>query len=261
MSFRTRAVIGGLPRSGSTLLRFVLDRSPEIVAGPETSFFTRPLWQQQDRIDRVAPRLAKVLELDETEIRRAVLESTDPFEAFDRLMLAYVRNAGVSKGGWAEKTPTNCFSYHRLAAENDSALFISTVRHGLDVVTSKIEGHPKRAGYWCSVQYYVDSMVAIYSFDDPRHLVVRYEDMVEHPRRVSTEIFGFLGEEFDPAYLDDWNAPSFTRDLTKVNQPKLIEPIQSSWIGRWQEPQHQERVREFEAHPQARRWLERSGYG
>ena len=49
-----RIIIGGLPRSGSTLLRFMLDRAPSILAGPETNFFRMPLWHCQAKIDDVS---------------------------------------------------------------------------------------------------------------------------------------------------------------------------------------------------------------
>ena len=60
--------------------------------------------------------------------------------------------------------------------------------------------------------------------------------------------------------ISEFGRETKSRDLNKVTQPKRREPLQASWIGRWNTPAHAERVREFMAHPEAVAWLERSGY-
>ncbi|MDA1088461.1 MAG: sulfotransferase [Verrucomicrobia bacterium] len=259
--FNRRIIIGGLPRSGSTLFRFMLDSSSTILSGPETGFFQEPLSQLQARADRVAGRVAEKLELPEPVINEAIHSSQSLFQAFDAIMSAYAQSIGVNKTAWAEKTPRNCFAYPFLAAENPETNFISTIRHGLDVVTSIVDSSERKAGeYWVSIQRYRDCMRAIYSFKHPRHLIIRYEDLVAEPEQTLRRMMSFVDLPYEPAMIRDFNHPTSSRDLTKVTQPKLREPIQTSWIDRWNTPEHAARMKEFMADADAVMWLKHSGY-
>lgn len=253
-------IIGGLPRSGSTLLRFLLDSSETVLAGPETNFFRFPLWQTLDRLEKISARLSNKLDLDQSRVKRAFLKSSSSVEAFIQLMHLYAALNGSKKTVYAEKSPYNCHSYHRLANEVDDVYFISTVRNGLDVVTSKIEDHPKRSGYWCSVQRYIDDCNAIFSFSHKRHMIWEYEASVTQPIEQAERLFEFIQEPFSDKYFLEMMQPSKTRDPSKVNQPKLKQVISDQWVNRWQAPEHKEKVREFCANERALYWLERSGY-
>jgi hypothetical protein len=261
MSFTRRIIIGGPPRTGSTLLRFLLDASPAIISGPETSFFLQPLSHHQGKLDATGARLARVLELAREPIADCLQRARDSMEAFDGIMELYCRAARVRKDAWAEKTPRNCFCYHRLESERPDALFVSIVRHGLDIVTSRIDDHPvKGDGYWCSIQRYVDSMRAVYAFNSPRHHIVRYEDLVARPAETVRGLFAFLDLPFDEGILGTFNQETFSRDLSKVHQPRLRLPIQTTWVDRWRQPEHAEVVAAFRARDDAMEWLARSGY-
>ncbi|AQT69603.1 Sulfotransferase domain protein [Anaerohalosphaera lusitana] len=261
MPYEKRIIIGGLPRSGSTLLRFMLDAASTIISGPETAFFTQPLFQQQATIARLAQRLADKLNICPERLTEAVITAPTSCQAYDSISDLMGENAGISKPCWAEKSPRNCFSYHRLHAENPNFYFISTIRHGLDVVTSVVKNHPNNANqYWCPIQRYVDTMLAIYSFKSPRHLIVKYEDMVTSPQKTMNQIFAFLGLKYEDHIIQSFRQPASTRDLTKVHQPKLKQEISSDWINRWKALQHSERVNEFMQHSKAVYWLEHSGY-
>jgi len=177
-------------------------------------------------------------------------------------MEIYSQRFGSHKPVWGEKTPRNCFSYARLAAENPKAYFISTVRHGLDVITSKLDENPGKSSheYHCSVQRYIDSMLCIYSFTNPRHFFVKYEDLVTKTSETLAALFNFLGLPFDPMIINDLNRETISKDLKKVCQPKLNEPVQATWINRWRRPEHKKRIAEFMDRPDAVRWLQHSGY-
>lgn len=259
--FDTRVIVGGLPRSGSTLLRFMLDRSDELIAGPETGFFLEPLSHQQARVTRKAARIAAKLDLDADVVAAHIIDGTSTVDAFDRIMRDYAAVVGRQSRGWAEKTPRNCFSYGWLAAENpEDAVFISTVRDGLDVVTSIDDRQGPDGDYYCSVQRYCDAMAAVYGFDSDRHRIVFYEDLVADPAATMRALFEWLGVVYTPSVVMGATEPSATRDLSKVNQPKLAESIQDRWVGRWDDARHADRVNEFFAHPAAARWRQRAGY-
>lgn len=246
MAYSHRVIVGGLPRSGSTLLRFLLGSLPGVISCPETAFFTRPLSQIQPRADKVASRIAAKLDLDEAPVRACIENGTSAIQAFDALMDLYGRQVGEKPSGWIEKTPWNCLSYPWLAKQPEDLRFVSTVRDGRDVVTSTLK---EEKGYHCTVQRFVDVSEMIMGFDDPRHLIVKYEDLVRKPDEVLETICAHTGIGFDGAALGRWRDPHPTKSLEKVTQPKLAGDISTEWIGSWQAPEHKTRIEEFEAHP------------
>ncbi|HWB20081.1 MAG TPA: sulfotransferase [Phycisphaerales bacterium] len=257
MRFEKRIIIGGLPRAGTTLFRYMLDASNQVISGPETAFFLQTLSTHQNRVERSAQRINRALEIGEEAIREAILDSRTSFEAFDMMMSAYCRAHGVKKTMWAEKTPFNCASYNWLAMEHADAHFISLVRDGRDVLTSKIDD---REDYHVSIQRYVESMQFVYGFKHDHHMIVRYEDMVADSAGMMMRVCDFLGIAFDAGMLERYRHEAPTRDATKVHQPKVQQPVSSAWIGRWAKPEHTERMRAIAADERVTQWLVRSGY-
>ncbi|SFH81380.1 Sulfotransferase family protein [Tindallia magadiensis] len=261
MVFKKRIIIGGLPRSGSTLLRFLLDSSKDIIAGPETRFFLEPLYRHhllEEKNSSTSQTLLNKLGIDKDKSIDIMHAAKHSIGAFDEIMREYAKAARVTKAAWAEKTPANCFHYHRLAAEDNNLYFISTVRNGLDVITSKRDEESK--DYWCSVQRYNDTMRSIYSCTHNRHFILRYEQLVEFPEATLRSLFDFLGLFFEDKILEEYNKESMTRDLTKVNQPKLVNPIEKTWVNRYKDEKHKERVEEFLDNEEAVHWHTYSGY-
>lgn len=261
--FVRKIIVGGLPRSGSTLLRFILDSSDEIISGPETAFFTNPLSDILIKLDKIAYNLSQKLDMNKDEIVKCILNSSSLFNAFDCLMYKYMTMLSMHKNSWAEKTPRNCYHYHRIFSEssNNNVFFISMVRNGLDVVTSVVDKKNSSNGkYWVSIQRYVDTMKAIYSFENTRHIIFRYEDLCMAPEQTIKDLLLFLNVNFDKKMIYDFNKFSATRDLSKVNQPKIACPIQSTWINRWRDPVHSDIVSEFLRNEEAVYYLEKSGY-
>lgn len=255
--FSTRIIIGGMPRAGTTLFRCVLDASEHIICGPETTFFLRPLSIQQQQTKRIARRIDRALEIGEDVIAQAITDARTSFEAFDTIMARYAEHAGVTKSGWAEKSPWNCSAYNWLALENPDAFFISLIRDGRDVVTSIVN---ERKGYHVPIQRYVEVMRMVHTFEHPRHLIVRYEDMVKDPKACFRDVFSSCGLPFDNAVLEQYRESTTTRDPAKVNQPRMREPINADVVARWKRPEHAARIAAFMADKRAVNWLEHSGY-
>jgi hypothetical protein len=138
---------------------------------------------------------------------------------------------------------------------------VSTVRDGLDVVTSTVPDHPKKYNeYWCSIQRYVDSMSAIYGFPSERHRIVFYEDLVRDPAGQMEDLTSWLGVPYDPAIITSFLHQAPTRNADASHQSKLSGPIDSRQIGRWRDPRHQHRVADFLNSQEAVHWREIAGY-
>ncbi len=255
--FSKRIVIGGLPRSGSTLFRYILDASSSIVSGPETGFFRRPLPQQKKSITSVARRINQALSIGENIIGEIVLTSSTSLEAYDRMMREYCLNNELEKNTWAEKTPRNCFSYNWIYAENSDVFFFSMVRDGRDVVTSILSGMTE---YHCSIERYIETLEAVYSFHSDNHMILHYEDLVLNPEEEMRKVFTFLSVPFNPEVLQRYRVASATRDPSRVRQENVSKDISSQFVGRWKHPRHKSRINEFLANATAKYWLEKSGY-
>jgi hypothetical protein len=253
--FEKRIIIGGMPRSGTTLFRYIIDASPTIIAGPETGFFLRPFALQQAQAKRVASRVDRSLELGADVIVEMIRSSTSSIEAFDRMMAAYRTRAGVRKSAWAEKTPWNCAAYHWMRIEDPDLYIVSLIRDPRDVVTSVLDDE-----YHVSVQRSLETLRLVLAFEDRRHLIVRYEDMVSDPAQCFREVFRFLDLPFAAQTLEQYRQSSVTRDPSKVRQPKVQEAISTEWIGRWPAPEYAARIEAFMRHPLAPDTLERAGY-
>ena len=258
VEWKKRIIIGGLPRSGSTLLRWHLDAAKEIVSPPETTFFQFLLCTNQERIGGRCRRINKALQLGESEISNIILSSQTSVEAFDRLMVKWAEKRGVKASIWAEKTPWNCLSYQWLSNENQEIWFISTIRDGRDVVTS--EHWKKNRQYHCEIQRYIDVMSIIYSFSHENHIIVSYEDLVEDIEGTMKKIFQHIGISWCKNMIQDAQKEDEFRSALSDRQPMLTKQPDSSRIGRWREDDNEQRITEFLGNSRAVEWLKRSGY-
>ncbi|MDP9121738.1 MAG: sulfotransferase, partial [Acidobacteriota bacterium] len=195
-------------RSGSTLLRIILDTHPDIYSPPELNLgqlardlFTSIAWLEGTK------------ELPPEE-NRVVVERTGTI--LGELLDTYARRKG--KAIWCEKSPGNLPFCDLLAQVFPDARFLCLYRHAKDVVQSCIEtfryGFP--AGFReylrqspgdhveALVKYWID--MTAFELDLERRLPertfrLRYEELVADPAGTLAPLFRFLGLAWDPALL------------------------------------------------------------
>lgn len=198
-------VIGGPPRSGTTLLRRTLDRHPAICCGPETSIFL-------PGAIRVEP-VAAGFKLPPDELRQLLADSPCQGAFIDAFAARYRQVRGRAR--WAEKTPLNVRSIAWILDRFPEARFLHVIRDGRDVVCS-MRQHPDRQwaeGGWVKIhrplpleryaeRWVRDTEAGIAHRGDPRYLEVRYEDLVGEPEVLLRRLLGDLGEAFDPVVLE-----------------------------------------------------------
>lgn len=122
--FLRKVVMGGMPRSGSSLLRNLLNGHPRIAAPPETAIFTRNWPETQRKGSKVGERLKARLGIPEATVTDCLQTAGNEVEFFDLVIgkwLAQTERQGVDT--WVEKTPRNCLRYHELAEEFPDLLF------------------------------------------------------------------------------------------------------------------------------------------
>ena len=141
-------VIVGAPRSGTTLLRFMLDASSELAIPPETGFLAIANEikgrgeQLRDRffqaiVDYGEPlRCWPDFEIPEKEFR-AALDQITPFNATDGYRAFYrLYAARHGKPRWGDKTPIYCRHINAIRKVLPEARFVHIIRDGRDVALS-----------------------------------------------------------------------------------------------------------------------------
>ncbi len=185
-------VIGGAPRSGTTLLRTLLGRHPAIASLPETTVFLR----------RISPpaEIARRLGWPVADIARWQRSSRSQVEFIERLHAAVLARSG--KPIWAEKTPLNVLRFGFVRRAFPRAKLVHILRDGRDVACSlrhrpfaKLDGaawDTPAAALRCGVQWRACVRAGLRHRSDPDYWEVRYEDLVRHPEPVLRALLDFL---------------------------------------------------------------------
>jgi hypothetical protein len=192
----------GCQRSGTTLLRLVLDSHSRISCGPETRF----LPDLRRIVDRDWPRLARFGFPREDWLRRIA-------DFFGGVHADYARGRGKER--WADKTPLYALSLDFVTEVFPDAQIVHLIRDGRDVVVS----HRKRFGYWSAVKcvvkwprYIRTARGAGRALPEGRYLEVRYEDAVREPEKTLRTLFDFLGEDWEEGVLEYADRPHDVAD-------------------------------------------------
>lgn len=215
----------GCPRSGTTLLRVMLNAHPRIAIPPETRFLI-PAYlrrrrfgslrtrEQRERLarfvlDRPLSRFSR-LEVSADEVRARMDKAASLGAALAAPFAAYAERLG--KARWGDKRPFYYSFVDELDRLYPDAQFVHVVRDGRACAAS-LKRPPFDYG---SERAMVTWLNAVHScrragerLGPERYHEVRYEDLVADPETSLRAMCGFLGEDFDPAML----APEEVVDL------------------------------------------------
>lgn len=200
--------IVGAPRSGSTLLRLMLDGHPRLAIPGEAAFLPAALKAGLDKgalLERIiADRWFRDWGLAESDVRIAARRAwPDDAPALVRAVFeAYAAARG--KARWGDKTPNHARHVTRIAAAFPDAQFIHLVRDGRDVaasIASKGWRSPVGGAFWWRRN--VSAAVAGgRTLGAARYLELRLEDLVADSEASLRRLCAFLGEEYVPELLD-----------------------------------------------------------
>jgi hypothetical protein len=183
----------GCHRSGTTLLRLILDSHPHISCGPETLFLTE--FAERITGERHWAHFAHYGFPREYWLRQIAA-------MFDRVQSDYAARRGKLR--WADKTPRYALSLGLIAEMFPDCQVVHLIRDGRDVVAS----HRRSWGYLSGLKatakwpYYVGAVRAVGRRLPPdRYHEVRYEELVVDPKATVARLLAFLGEPWDDAVL------------------------------------------------------------
>ncbi len=244
--------IGGCGRSGTTLLRVMLNSHPEVYAGPEMNTHVNLL----ERLDRYPflprrayllhdhdelMRLARRFELTFEKVMQCRVEAACLADFLDRLLREASRSHGAPR--WAEKTPKNCTILPFLSRYFPQMHFVHVIRDGRDVVIS-LRHHPRfredgtptnitRPISECLARWLGDTQAALAFRNEPWYHEVRYEELLERPEEVLTKLCADIGLQFDTSMLTydtSEKRPDTAHFLPSANATQALD---RSRTGRW----------------------------
>ena len=235
-------------RSGSTLLRFILDAHPKLACPPEVgpgpvclglARLSRVLWSRDTAHDgEFGPEDAPL--------------DADAAHAIRTIVGAYYSDyLGIrGKRRWCDKSLDNFIFAPLLRQVFPEARFICLYRHCMDVVASGLEASPfgpRGFGFdtYASqfpgnniatiAAYWRESVGGIRSFQEAHPdicMAVRYEDLVSEPEHTAASIFAFLGEDQVPGITSSCFQVAHDRHGPSDQKIWFTDRIVSHTIGR-----------------------------
>ena len=238
--FPPMPVVVGAARSGTTLLRLMLDAHPQLAIPPETHFLPdlRALQQRSDlkgkeNSDARREAFLSVVTaspfwtdfgLDEPTLRAAVTQPKKTFNLADgarRIYELYARAHGKTR--WGDKTPPYVWRLREVSALLPEAHFVHIIRDGRDVALSirglwfdPAKGNIEDAAaqwLWRIREARQQAIIC------PHYLEVRYEELLVHPREVLTRVCTFMGLEYDPA-MENYHHASGERLRSEIHDQR-----------------------------------------
>lgn len=244
-------VIVGAPRSGTTLLRFMLDSHPQLAIPPETGFLIPAATLVDDRVDpRELYRLITNYPpdfpgWDDFGVAREQLwremERLEPFTVAGAVRAFYRLYAQKqNKPRYGDKTPVYCGHIAAIGRLLPEARFIHILRDGRDVALSlrKTWFAPGKdmttlARHWREIV--LSGREAGMAPD--RYCEVRYEELVRAPQAILETVCRFIALPFDPASLSYW-----TRTPERLREHKTRRRLDGSVVVTHEQRLEQQRL-------------------
>lgn len=254
----TRIFVVGCARSGTTLLHAMLSSHPDVLGFPETFFFVHA--SRTSGVWRVLPDALR----HTRHAREALLEALERLDALN--FTAFVPSFGITynsyargfirlldelasereKRIWIEKTPGHIRHIDSINRLLPTAMFVHMLRDGRDVVASleHLRRHSLSSGIklgWPlekSIRRWNEAIrISQRHARDPRHVVIRYDELVRDSRDVLRTLCGRLGLPFEVSMLDYSQAAGqvLGRDARNAWRTDVLGPLRNTHLIKYRE--------------------------
>jgi hypothetical protein len=262
--FTPAPFVVGVGRSGTTLLRLMLDAHPQLAIGPETQFVA-DLLHVDDPVDAITgARTWADFGLDPAEFARRA-QGQDLAGVLRAFYTLYAESRG--KPRWGEKTPAYVRNMDAIGAVLPEARFIHLIRDGRDVALSRRargmgadKPMAKTATLW---RRRIEDARAQAQRLGGHYMELRYEDLVAGPEPHLRNICELIELEFDAAMLrHEEGAETRLAELGDLEaeggrqardareraaaHARARRPASTARTGAWRTEMPAEDVREFE---------------
>ncbi len=272
----------GIARSGTTLLRLMLDAHSELTIPPETHFLPR-LFNHFDRWladgvegDELRQRAMELItshprwgdiDLDPELVRRRMADH-DPLTPGDAARSFYEAYAAhVGKPRWGDKSPPYTWKAKRIQRALPEAHFIHLIRDGRDVALSLSEVSWGPGDLQAAAAKWVDELGRARQrarrLAPGTYMELRYEDLVADPEPLLRRVGDFVDLPWDPAMLEyhhgaedrmkevirdfhPMGGGTITAEERKRQHELVSRPPSSTRVGRWRTEMSAEDRRAFE---------------
>ena len=250
----------GVSRSGTTLLRVILDRSAGIAIPDETFFIPQLAHRHRTPVDpdeflddlRRLPRLA-AWGVAAEDLAARLKPGMSVTQVLDATFSAYATKHG--KPRWGDKTPMYMRHLDLLDRLFPEAQYVHLVRDGRDAalafldmpesVVTRTWAHPRSAaGFACEWGTEVARARALGArVGSSRYLEVRYEDLVADTAGVVESVCAFAEIPFDASMLEYSTAVDVSE---KPHHQRLLQPP-TRGVRDWRTQMSESDVLAFEA--------------
>ncbi|HUT60992.1 MAG TPA: sulfotransferase [Phycisphaerae bacterium] len=243
MSSNQPIFIGGMYKSGTSLLRAMLGRHSRLFAGLETQWLNET-WHGSVTVARRnwLERLSVFFDTPLAELESTCGEAKDVETCLDHMLAFFTNRAG--KARWIEKTPGNVGAIERILKRWPQARILHIIRDPRDVYASMIESHkwtePEEfAGRWGRSVGAARNWLAVQGGMHPAYYELRYERLVREPEQEVRKVLGFLDEPFEEEVAKFSGQPEDfdrVRKATGKESPtlrRLAEPMMATRVGVW----------------------------
>ena len=251
-------IVLGVGRSGTTLLRVMLDRSGQI-AIPYESFFVTPLAHRhgaRPKLDDFVDDLGRFYQLYEwgispEDVRPRLREGMTTGEAIAAVFEVYAEHEG--KPRWGDKTPLYMQHLPLLERLFPDAIWVHLVRDGRDAALSFLElpegfsgktwALPRTAAQFAA-RWRTEILAArkLGTHVGGRYLELRYEDLVTEPERELRRVCEHASLEWEAAMLEHADVP----EVSKMPEHRNIAQPPTPGLRDWRTQMSRENALEFE---------------
>ncbi|MFZ0547488.1 MAG: sulfotransferase [Candidatus Promineifilaceae bacterium] len=240
--------IVGNPRSGTTLLTFILSSHPRIHIPGETGFLPQLTKYNQGQLtpEQVAEIIRTITRLNR-KWRGVVTDEKEFYDALPSHSLACVldclyrlQTQKFNVERWGDKTPSYVRYIPQIANIFPNAQFIHIIRDGRDSALSA----QKR---WGTKKWYMDNYYLLKNWEanvqagrragknlpPSRYLEIKYEDLVQKPREIIEQVCNFLNETFHEDMLE--HSKLAQKVITPAGHTEVLRPINTRSLERWRE--------------------------
>jgi len=244
----TPIFIVGAPRSGTSMLRVMLNRHPNIAICDETYFFyyvylrrrafgdLQNINNRKILVDRyLSIRRIRSQQLDLPGLSTALMQNGNTYPAFFLSLINYYADC-QGKLRCGEKTPQHALYTDLLCDWYPGCKIIHIIRDPRDVVASLMRMP------WASKNVTVNALSwlkyirgAHRASQRPNYLLVHYENVVHDPEAAIDSICTFLGETYNPDILATTGQSNVQNVSKEWWFQRATKQVEKDRIGLWQQ--------------------------
>jgi hypothetical protein len=244
----------GAPRSGTTLLRYMLCSHPRFYVPPESNFIPRFFRRQPNKPLTREQALTILNQIGAyrhfwRDWREAPLDGYDvvsklsnitPASLISAVYERYAEQYGAAR--WGDKSPLYVAYVDLIAEMFPTSQIVHIIRDARDVVASSLNAYRGRRYFYMDAYYagrtwrerVLRGTTVGRQLPSHRYHEIRYEDLTADPEHVLRELCHFLREDFLPAMTTpevEARRHYHSRGIHK----RVRTPVTSSSSGRWRE--------------------------